>query len=294
MKQVEKMIRNSLFITGIIVSLSFLMPNTSSAQYGMGYGMGGMGYGMGGMGYGMGGMGGAAGPGQIIVKYGEKIYDAVFGDLVDYKVYYLPMPADTVGVHYFDDGTHGDEVPYDGVPSNITINRDTYLGPFSIKYKNQLKSAVQMLDKMGAMDFYDINVASDNPDSRVASLDSAQEQMEDVLQGMRARLAQFEGYDDVTYVKAIDPSLFESLEGFGGVGTGFAQGGILPDLPPPPGMPEPSIRGPQQPGDEGIIDSAPELAPSPGEVSPPAQRFDPVGRAQGAVQALELQNSLSP
>lgn len=89
-----------------------------------------------------GGMGGAQVPNIVIVKEGEAIYCAVYGDLIDYKVYPKPVSADEVSGNYFDDGTHGDEVAYDGIPSNITENRDTYLGPFAIKYKNMIKKAI--------------------------------------------------------------------------------------------------------------------------------------------------------
>jgi hypothetical protein len=297
MMNTKKEVNISLLVPLFIIALSLLLPGTSQAQgfggyggFGGGGGYGGMGYG--GMGYGgagFGGMGGpGAGPGQVLVKYGEKIYDAVYGDLVDYKVYYLNMTADTIGVHYFDDGTHGDEVPYDGIPSNITINRDTYLGPFSIKYKSQLEYALEMMESMGALSFYDLNVATESPDSRVASLDSARTQMGDVLEGLRTKLAQFEGYNDDRYQKAIDPSLFESMEGFGA--GGFGAGGILPDLPPPPGMPEPSVRGPEMP-EEGVIDAGDGAAPE-APASNPITR--PINQAEQAVGALELQNSLSP
>ena len=113
-----------------LVSLGIPAARAQGIGYGgmgMGYGGMGMGYGgMGMMGYGGMGMGPEGGPGATVtVKYGEKVYDAVFGDLIDYKVYFIQVPSDTIGVHYFDDGTHGDEVAFDGMPSNITINRET-------------------------------------------------------------------------------------------------------------------------------------------------------------------------
>lgn len=129
-----------LVVSFLLCAFTLCEPNFVKAQ---GYGFGGPGYGMGGPGYGMGGYGyqgggfDQGGPGLVWVKYGEKIYDAVFGDLIDFKVYYIQVRPDSVGSDYYDDGTHGDEVAYDGMPSLIYINKDEYIGPFTIKYKHQ-------------------------------------------------------------------------------------------------------------------------------------------------------------
>lgn len=275
------------------IALLVVLPMTASAQFygGMGgYGMGG--YGMGG--YGMGAMGGfgegAAGPGMVTVKYGQKIYDAVFGDLVEYRAFFIPVPADLIGVEYFDDGTHGDEVAFDGLPSRIHINRDTYLGPFSIRYKRWLRQALRSAEEINVVDFYGLRAVSDDPDSRVPQLEDWSQQLESRLDEMRATLAQFEGYDDQTFVKAVDPSLFESMEGFGGgMGAGFGgMGGmLLPGMPPPPGIPDPTqqmrqmrqglMEGAGQPGfDQGFDPAGPGQTP----LEQQTGRFDPIGRAQ--------------
>jgi len=147
------MIRFRKFPTLAILILSVAVP--AYAQYGGGMGMGGMGMGgmgmgmggmgMGGYGFGMGGYGGGAGaqvPNFVIVKEGEAIYCAVYGDLIDYRVYAKQVPVDEVAGNYYDDGTHGDEVPFDGVPSNIEEIRDKYLGPFAIRYKKMLEKVL--------------------------------------------------------------------------------------------------------------------------------------------------------
>ncbi len=216
-------------------------------QYGMGGGMGMGGMGMGGM-YGMGGGGmgmgypGADGMGDqntITCKYGEKVYDAVFGDLIDCRVWYVPIPVQNAADHYYDDGTNGDEVAYDGVPSLIHQNRDTYLGPFSIRYKKQLEKMIEKAEEMGPLEFYRLNVVTKNEDSNVRSLVAWKNQMEsEVMDFLQNQLAQFEGYDEKKYVKSVDPTLFESMEGAGaGFGDGLGPGGYIPDLPPPPGLP---------------------------------------------------------
>ncbi|MBI1390944.1 MAG: hypothetical protein GC154_21140 [bacterium] len=282
------MMKRTLLIAILALGLA---PLASHAQFyggggfgGGGFGYGGGGFGGGGFGYG-GGFGGEQGPGVVTVKYGEKVYDAVFGDLVDYKVYYIQVPADTVGVHYFDDGTNGDEVAYDGMPSYIIINRDSYLGPFSIKYKKWLSKAVEKAEDMGALDFYNLGVVTDDPESKVTQLSDWRQSLQNHLLDVRATLAQFEGYDDTKYIKAVDPTLLESQEGFGGVGAGIGPGGILPDLPPPPGLPKPGDR--LNPDEGGA-------APPPADSGQPQEsgRFDPIGRAQQAVQVQEAANQL--
>ncbi len=286
MKRLTKL---PLTIASLFAILLFSPSFVSAQGYGMG-GMGGYGMGMGGMGmgmgYGMGGFGGegVGGPGAFVtVKYGEKVYDAIYNDLVDYKVYYIQVPADTIGVHYFDDGqTNGDEVPYDGMPSNITINRNMYLGPFTIKYKKMLSNAVKHAREMGALEFYRLGVATESVESTVTKMDDWKMSFSTFLEDISSqRLAQFEGFDDRTYIKSIDPSLFESMEGFGGMGgSGFGAGGFLPDLPPPPGLPNPMETGfGQEIGDGFNADT--------GGTTQDSGRFDPIGRANNAANLVE-------
>jgi len=309
-----------------------LLPLSTQAQfYGGGPGMmygGGM-YGGGMMGPGMMGGAGGQGPGVVVVKYGEKIYDAVFGDLVDYKLQYIQVPADQIGVNYFDDGTHGDEVAYDGIPSLIIINRDTYLGPFSIRYKIELQKILEIAEKMGPIEFYRLGIVTEDKESKVAKISDWNQNLKGVLDDLRARLAQFQGYNDDKYVKSIDPALFETMEGGFGVTSGMGPGGYLPDLPPPPGVPQPNVRTglPENLGGglEPAVPAAPRPAAEPGtqansknqpqsntairdqsgniiRVQPnapaknkssspqPAGRFNPVQRARDAASAVQGRN----
>ena len=285
-------------IAGVCALFAFL-PMTSEAQFGPMGGMGGMGggpYSMGFSGYGPGAMGGMdGGPGAYVtVKYGEKVYDAVFGDLIEARISYFQVATDNIGSNYYDDGTHGDEIPFDGMPSNIIINRDTYLGPFAIQYKNILQKAYKAVLDMGALQFYNLNVATKDADSKVTQLGDWERVMDDFLNDkIVSRLDQFEGYDDETYVKSIDPSLFESLEGYGGMSTGsFGPGSMFPDLPPPPGM--------RNPNDAFGASSSEGTEPDQAGGS-----FNPIERAQnaagaasgfdptGSLQATEAMNALN-
>ena len=104
-----------------------------------------------------------------------------------------------------------------------------------------------MPKKWVPLKFYNLNIATDMPGSKVSNLNDWDRQMKDILDGLRSRIAQFEGFDDQKYVKAIDPTMFETMEGFGVqcLKAGFSgPSGYLPDLPPPPGMPKLATRRP--------------------------------------------------
>lgn len=291
--------RVSIQVAIIMAASLMLWPAVSAAQFygGGGYGFGGPGMGMG-MGFYGGGIGGGieGGPGAFVtVKYGEKVYDAVYDDLIEYKVTFVQVPADTIGVHYFDDGSNGDEVAYDGMPSYIIINKDSYLGPFAIKYKNMLERAVNQAKELGAQNFYSLGVATKNENSQVTQLSDFEEQLEAFIQqNLNPLLSQFEGYDTDTYRKRIDPSLFDSLEGFGGAfgGGGFGAGGVvLPGLPPPPGLPNPLEQGFGQQQQQQFPDTGTGTPPP-----PEGQRsgiFRPIDQANQTVEGLNALNSIN-
>ena len=291
---------NSKTLVACICALFALLPLTSDAQYPMGMG-GGMGpYGGGMMGYGpMGGMGGEGGVGAFVtVKYGEKVFDAVFGALIESRISYFQVAPDNVGTNYFDDGTHGEEVPLDVLPSNIIINRDTYLGPFAIKYKDILENAYEAAKGMGALQFFNLIVAIKDADSKMTKLDDWERRMGEFLDDkIVSRLDQFKGFDDETYIKAIDPSLFESMEGMSGMSSGtFGPGSMFPDLPPPPG-----VRSMNEPA-SGAMDNAASGDPQPpqetGAFNPIQRARDAAGTASGldptgSLQATEAANALN-
>lgn len=284
----------------IAVSSVAVMPSSVFAQGFGGYGGGGFGGyggggGFGGYGGGFGGGGFGGNQGLVMVKYGEKVYDALYKDLVRYNVYYIQVPPDTVGVHYFDDGTHGDEVAYDGVPSLITVREDEFFGPFTIIYKKRIENAIKVAEEMGATDFFNTFAASEQPDSSVASTESYKQRFGEVFENARAFLDTYNAIlasnsEAEKYVKSVDPTLIESLEGagaLGGLGGGFGGGSvILPDLPLPPGMPEPNVRAGLQIDQSLETEGAANPAPQQQE----SGRFDPIGRALGAQEAMNSLN----
>jgi hypothetical protein len=134
---------------------------------------------------------------------------------------------------------------------------------------------------MGALKFYNLNVVTEMASSKVTQLNEWERQLNDVLEGLRAHIAQFEGYNDEKYVKSIDPTIFEQMEGFGAMdASAVGPGGYIdPDLPPPPGW-----NAQQQEGAEGL-DEIPQQGGQQ-QTQEEGGRFNPVGRAQGAADAM--------
>lgn len=292
---------SKFFIASLIVVSAFVLLPTIGVSQGFGGYGGGGGGGFGGYGgYGGGGYGGFGGggfggnQGLVIVKYGEKVYDALYKDLVKYNVYYIQVPPDTIGVHYFDDGTHGDEVAFDGVPSLITVREDEFFGPFTIIYKKRLEKAIEVAEKMGASEFFNTFATSEQPNSKVPATETYKQRFGEVFENAKAFLDTYNAIlasnsQAEKYVKSVDPTLIESLEGagaLGGLGGGFGGGTvILPDLPIPPGMPAPNVR-------QGLqIDQTLESENSnPAPQQQESGRFDPIGRALGAQEAMNSLN----
>lgn len=282
----------------LIAAFTFALTPVSSYSQGYGglggYGGGGFG-GYGGGGYG--GFGGAGGAqGVVTVKYGEKIYDALYKDLVRYNVYYIQVPPDHIGVDYFDDGTHGDEVAYDGIPSLITIREDEFFGPFTIIYKKRIEKAIEVAEKMGPTTFFNTFASSEKPGSKLKTTSEYDQQFDEVFESARAFLDTYEAIlasnpQAEKYVKSVDPTLIESLEGagaLGGVGGGFGGGAFsLPDLPPAPGVPQFNIRQGLQ-SNEPVVDDAGDNPPPQPQNS---GRFDPIGRTNETIDGLNALNS---
>jgi len=155
-----------------------------------------------------------------------------------------------------------------------------------------LENMMKQTKEMGPLLFYNLNVATKDPESKVEQFKDRNKQMEsEVLEFIKGQLTQFEGYDDQKYIKAIDPTLFESLEGFGGFDTGFGAGGYLPDMPQPPGLPQPETMGQAQP-EEPNANRPPSPPPARPQRSGPAGALDRVGDSLSGLSAQEAANQL--
>lgn len=82
----------------------------------------------------------------ILVKEGTVVYCAMSRQLLHYNVQWKQVPrAVAESGRYFDDGTNGDEVAYDGVPSRIVVVDDRYIGPEAWKNKLRLEAWVRQM-----------------------------------------------------------------------------------------------------------------------------------------------------
>jgi hypothetical protein len=73
-------------------------------------------------------------------KGASRIYDAVDGRMITNDVTVRPFrQKKEEALKMFDDGTHGDEVPYDGIPSRVLVNSTDFIGPRTAANYDELK-----------------------------------------------------------------------------------------------------------------------------------------------------------
>ncbi|HNT34526.1 MAG TPA: hypothetical protein PKH07_05940 [bacterium] len=78
-------------------------------------------------------------PPTIMVKTGERVFCAMCGRKLDDTVHFEEVLLEQAG-GYYDDGSHNDEVPRDGLPSNIIEVRTSYIGPYCGLLRDRLLS----------------------------------------------------------------------------------------------------------------------------------------------------------
>lgn len=76
-------------------------------------------------------------PPTILVKTGDRIFCAQCGRKLEDTVQFLEVTLEEA-VNYYDDGSHHDDVPRDGLPSNIREIRDEYIGPYCGELRDRL------------------------------------------------------------------------------------------------------------------------------------------------------------
>lgn len=70
----------------------------------------------------------------------SRIYDAVDGRMITNDVTVRPFRQNKeASLKMFDDGTHGDEVPFDGIPSRVLVNSTDFIGPRTAANYDELK-----------------------------------------------------------------------------------------------------------------------------------------------------------
>ena len=74
----------------------------------------------------------------VLIKQGKKIYCAWSNQLLHNDVVFREVPPEQAE-KFYDDGTHNDEIPFDGLPSNVEEDKFTYIGPYGILVALQLE-----------------------------------------------------------------------------------------------------------------------------------------------------------
>jgi hypothetical protein len=75
----------------------------------------------------------------IMVRTGQRIFCAHCGAMLKNTVHFTQVGMEQ-SVRFYDDGTHGDLVPDDGLPTYIEDVRDDYIGPWCYQHKLLLES----------------------------------------------------------------------------------------------------------------------------------------------------------
>lgn len=75
---------------------------------------------------------------MVLIKQGTKIYCAWSNQLIHNDVTFLEVTPEQAS-QFYDDGTHNDEIPFDGLPSNVVINNYQYLSPYAIAIRERME-----------------------------------------------------------------------------------------------------------------------------------------------------------
>ncbi len=96
-------------------------------------------------------------------KGASRIYDAVDGRMITNDVTVRPFrQKKEESLKMFDDGSHGDEVPYDGLPSRVLVNSTDFIGPRTAANYDELKGLLFTIGnhEEGAQKFFGFPLVS--------------------------------------------------------------------------------------------------------------------------------------
>lgn len=96
-------------------------------------------------------------------KGASRVYDAVDGRMITNDVAVRPFHVRKNDARRkYDDGTHGDEVPRDGVPSRILVNSTDFIGPRTAANYDELKGLLFTIGdhEEGAQHFFGLPLVS--------------------------------------------------------------------------------------------------------------------------------------
>lgn len=168
---------------------------------------------------------------MVWVKEGKIVKCAYSRALLHYNVAWNNMPREVAeSGKYYDDGTHGDEVAYDGIPSNIEIVDDRYIHPECWKNKLRLEAWMNLMafpptfERLGfdpkvlrdgelhpaaPLSFFSVGAAALQEESQVAQHGDQMEQLNAYVTLIKdwidSQYAGYEWYPDYTADQVIIP-----------------------------------------------------------------------------------------
>jgi hypothetical protein len=146
---------------------------------------------------------------MIFVKTGRVVYCAVSGCLLHYDVNIIPIRESQYdSTKYFDDGDRGnDEVPNDGMPSSIILEKDKYISIYAYRNMERKKAWKRKMIDSGPSKFF--RLSSVSMDTYAAATASTPEERE---AKQRSTITYWQ--DKIgAYVDQVDEKL-ERYEGF--------------------------------------------------------------------------------
>ena len=148
-------------------------------------------------------------PETVMVKTGERVYCAYCGRKLEDTVHLEEVPLEQAK-DFYDDGTHFDEFARDGLPTNVTESRDTYIGPYCTDLKRRLVNYLGKIRRpetwgyyrnaaypshWASMAFYGFFASSTDPNSSIRPLWELDAQLSDFVEYFdKLAIEPFRGY----------------------------------------------------------------------------------------------------
>lgn len=125
---------------------------------------------------------------EIQVLYGQRVYDAVTGALLEDPRYISVPQAEQE--RFFDDGIRDNGIEKDGVRGDVTTIRDQFIGAETNSIKNRMLNLVRNAEDIPAMVFFGYHFAATDPTTQhrdMPNLLQKEAQQDELLRDWNAR-----------------------------------------------------------------------------------------------------------
>jgi len=92
----------------------------------------------------------------VLIKQGKKVYCAWSNQLLHNDVSFKEVPPEQAE-KFFDDGTHNDEIPFDGLPSSVDRDNYTHIGPYGVLIALELELLKNKVITLDSIDRYKVH-----------------------------------------------------------------------------------------------------------------------------------------